>query len=173
MTQGRRSLIQLPLDPPQNINWLIPAASIFAALVVGLANFLAQRWRYRLDRTAASVEHLCGEINSAADLATRYWLIIPDATNLGEINALEAQIVGRQLRIQALFLAFRQQDHRLDLLVIMREMGADFYDALSGGNFQVRSRAQDLVRARLVQSRAAEMNGAIRAALAHRSRRLF
>jgi len=100
-------------------------------------------------------------------------LIIPDATNLGEINALEAQIVGRQLRIQALFLAFRQQDHRLDLLVIMREMGADFYDALSGGNFQVRSRAQDLVRARLVQSRAAEMNGAIRAALAHRSRRLF
>ena len=55
--------------------WVVPLA---AATLVAFGNFFVQRWRHQIDRTSLSVDHLCTELNSAADLATLYWLL--DAT---------------------------------------------------------------------------------------------
>ena len=45
------------------------------------------------------------------------------------------------------------------------DLVADFFDAMTGGNFQVVARAPDLVRALQVQNIAAGLNGALRNAL--------
>jgi hypothetical protein len=95
---------------------MVPAAGLAGAMLVALANYAIQRWRYRLDRTAASVDHLCEELNDTADLGTLYWLLDASQSD-AQSNAwtIEPQLVGRQMRLQSLILALGDLDRKLVL----------------------------------------------------------
>src|SRR5438309_788599 len=124
-------------------DWLIPTAGIAGACVVAFANYLVQRWRYRIDRLSTAVDHLCVEINDAADRATSYWLL--DTTQNDQrrgAESLEPQLVGRQMRIVELLAAVSQLDARISLDET-DEIVVDFYDKLTGANFQVKGRGSN------------------------------
>jgi hypothetical protein len=90
---------------------MVPAAGLGGALLVAIANYAVQRWRYRLDRISGSVDHFCEEVNSIADLSTQYWLL--DAIeHQDQVNAslLEPQLIGRQMRLQSLIIALSGLD---------------------------------------------------------------
>jgi hypothetical protein len=150
-------------------DWLVPAAGLVGALLVAIANYAIQRWRYRLDRISASVDHFCEEINDVADLSTQYWLLDASQTANQEKAALaEPQLVGRQMRLQSLALALAELDHKLvltrtDILLL------EFFDALTGGSFKVNARKPSPDHAQTVQALAAQINGALREAVSHRS----
>jgi hypothetical protein len=148
---------------------MVPAAGLTGAVLVALANYLVQRWRYRLDRIATSVDHLCEEINQVADLSTDYWLL--DASQANEQKqavSLEPRLVGGQIRLQSLILALGDLDRKL-VLIRTEMLLVDFYEALTGGDFKVVRRATSPDRAQLVQSLAAQINGELRHAVSVRT----
>jgi len=148
--------------------WVVPLA---AATLVAFGNFFVQRWRHQIDRTSLSLDHLCTELNSAADLATLYWLL--DATqNSDRVKArqIEPQLVGRQTRLQELTVALSEQDRSLDLRGFERLM-PDLYEAMTGGDFRVERRLPSPERAQNVQAMAARLNGQLRTSLGLRSHR--
>lgn len=153
------------------MEWMVPAAGLCGAALVAIANYLVQRWRYRIDRISNSVDHFCDELNSAADLGTQYWLLDAAHTDERKLAAtIEPQLIGRQVRLQSLILALAALDKQLvltrtDMLLI------DFYEALTGGDFKVSKRAQSSERAQLVQSIAAQLNGELRHAVSMRGQR--
>ena len=153
---------------------LIPFIGIIGACIVAIANYLVQRWRYQLDRLASAVDNLCKEINETSNLATDYWLLetIDDLSSFNKAQQFEPQIVGRQMRIQQLIVALSLQDRRLHLTHVHASL-AEFYDALSGGQFRVRQRDSDFGRAQLAQSQAAQLNGELMAALGNRAKVLI
>ena len=127
-----------------------------------------QWWRHRADLLSAAVDRVCEEINEAADLATEYWLI--DEPTSGDVNSLEARLVGRQLRLQQLITALESHTLQFPTPTTVGPLLVDLYDAMTGGEFRVQRRAQDLDRAQLVQAKAAELNGELRQAIAKRFR---
>jgi hypothetical protein len=136
--------------------WVIP---LVAAASVAFGNFLVQRWRHLIDRIGLSVDHLCIELNSTADLATRYWLL--DATqdsDRPEARRIEPQLVGRQIRLQELAIALGEQDRNFRLAEFERLM-PDLYEAMTGGDFHVERRLPSPERAQRVQAIAARLNG--------------
>jgi hypothetical protein len=151
--------------------WVVPAAALTGSSIVAVAGFFVQRWRYNIDRLSAAVDLLCSEINSAADLATACWLL--DKTEpLDAIKASqqEPQIVGRQLRIQALLLALTKHDKSWALDEVNTAI-ADLYDAMTGDNFRGMKRPANIERVQSVQSVAADLNGKLRMALSRRNKR--
>jgi hypothetical protein len=154
-------------------NWMVPAAGLAGAMLVALANYAIQRWRYRLDRTAASVDHLCEELNDIADLGTTYWLIDASEPN-AQFNAwtIEPQLVGRQMRLQSLILALEDLDKKL-VLTRTNMLLLEFYEALTGGDFKVNGRAPSRDQAQRAQAVAARINGELRHAFSLRSHLWF
>lgn len=147
----------------------MPAAGLTGAIFVAIANYLIQRWRYRLDRIANSVDHLCDEINDLADLSTQYWLLdASQADQQREAASLEPRLVGGQIRLQSLILALGDLDRKL-VLTRTEMLLVDFYEALTGGDFKVSKRAASPDRAQLAQSLAAQINGELRHAISIRS----
>lgn len=151
------------------ISWLVPAASIIAALIVAIANASVQKRRQNIDRLDTSVERFCAEINAAADLGTEYWLIESTQETHASLRRLEAQLIGRQTRLQELALALRAQDSRFPLEAVELAL-PDLYEAMTGGDFQVADRAASPELAKSVQASAAHLNGALRHALSARFR---
>lgn len=150
---------------------MVPAAGLTGAVLVAFANYLVQRWRYRLDRISNSVDHLCEEINDVADLSTQYWLLdASEAAQQKEAATIEPRLVGGQVRLQSLILALGDLDRKL-VLTRTEILLVDFYEALTGGDFKVLRRAASPGRAQLVQSLAAQINGELRHAVSIRSRR--
>lgn len=151
--------------------WTVPAAGLGGAVLVAIANYLVQRWRYRLDRISNSVDHFCAELNEIADLSTRYWLL--DASQKGtqqDVAAIEPQLVGRQMRLQSLILGISDLDRKL-ILTRTEIILVDFYEAITGGDFKVLKRGPSPERAQLAQSLAAQINGELRHAVGIRSQR--
>lgn len=150
---------------------IAPSFAVLGALIVAVANFLVQKWRYHLDRLSAAVDNLCHEVNNAGDIATRYWLLnsLTNPQDLAEIKRLEPQLLGCQMLIQQLILAIRLQDRRMHLTAVETAL-VDFYDALTGGQFRSKVRSDDPDRALRVKLVAAEFNGELRAALSVRAR---
>lgn len=147
----------------------VPLIGIVGSLIVAIANYLVQRWRYRIDHISSAVHRVTLVVREGAELATRYWLL--DGTQLGErttIEQLEYELVGLQSRLQQILVALSFQDSALDLNGVYSVV-ADFYDRLTGGDFQVRGRRPDPSRASDVQERAAELEGSLWRALARRS----
>lgn len=109
---------------------------------------------------------LCSVINDTADKSTEYWLLdcIADDRAAKALTA-EFVIVGKQSRIIQLISALGVQDQKL-VVPGLDDLATDLYGALSAGNFQVVGRAPDFIRASNVQNVAAQMNGALREALA-------
>jgi hypothetical protein len=149
-------------------DWIVPIIGLGGAVIVAVANFAVQRWRYRLDRLGGAIDHLCAELNSAAELSSTYWLLDTTQRDHAEkARILEPELVGRQIRLQSLFIAIRILDRRLDtdessnLLI-------SFYDDLTGGDFKTLTRPPDLERCQGAHSDAARLNGALRRALAER-----
>jgi hypothetical protein len=155
-----------------DISWVVPVASIGAAVIVASVNAAVQRWRHRVDRLGASVEELCKEINAAADLATAYWLT-EAAHQLknpsAPLRGLEAQLIGRQNRLQELTLALAAQDRRFSINTIEDAL-PDLFEAMTGGDFQVDGRPISPDQAQLVRAKAAMLNGELRRALGRRLR---
>jgi hypothetical protein len=121
---------------------------------------------------SVAVDHLCAEINNAADLGTEYWLL--DATqsvNLDAVRAIEPKLIGRQMRIQALVLALLAIDGTVEI-DSSEGLRTDLFDGLTGGSFGERDRKPDLDRASRVQASAARLNGELRSAVGRRSRKL-
>ena len=154
------------------LNWVVPATSIAAAVIVAAANATVQRWRHRVDRLGAAVEQLCNEINNAADLSTDYWLTeaahqLKDPST--PLRGLEAQMIGRQSRLQELTLALAAQDRWFSIQTLEDAL-PDLFEAMTGGDFQVEGRPVSHDQAQLVQARAAVLNGELRRALGRRLR---
>lgn len=104
-------------------------------------------------------------MNEAADQATAYWLLDCSTEEVGnQAHVAEFAILGRQMRIQHLIVALGVQEPSFSIPTL-DDLVIDFYDAMTGGNFQVKGRGQDLVRALQVQSTVASLNGAFRGAL--------
>ncbi|MGO9263991.1 MAG: STAS-like domain-containing protein [Candidatus Binataceae bacterium] len=154
-------------------SWALPAVSLLSALVVAIANYAIQRWRYRIDRLSAAVDHFCGEINSAADISTRYWLL--DTTQNDDSKKsreLEPELVGRQMRLQSLVLALRSLDSAFNI-TSTEEMLISLFEAMTGGEFQVVGRRPNPEKAQTAQSVAAQLNGELRQSVGSRSHRYF
>lgn len=154
-------------------DWMVPAAGLAGAMLVALANYAIQRWRYRLDRTAASVDHLCEELNDTADLSTTYWLL--DASQRdAQLNAwtIEPQLVGRQMRLQSLVLALGDLDKKV-VLTRTNILMLEFYEALTGGDFKVAGRPTSRDQAQRAQAVAAQINGELRHAVSLRTHLWF
>lgn len=127
--------------------------------------FGVQKWRYRTDRLAATIDNLCNEINNAADKATSYWLTESDTDEVRRRLLLtEYELVGRQSRIQELIGALNIQDEKL-VVADLDDLIASLLDAMTGGDFRVTGRTPDVVRAAEVQTVAARLNGCLRAGL--------
>jgi hypothetical protein len=153
--------------------WMVPAAGLIGALLVALANYAVQRWRYRLDRLSASVDHFCSEVNEIADLSTQYWLL--DASQQDQQQKtmmLEPQLVGRQMRLQSLILALSDLDKKI-ILTRSHMLLIDLYETLTGGDFKVTGRKASPERAQTAQAIAAQINGELRQAVGLRSHRWF
>jgi hypothetical protein len=151
--------------------WLPAVAGIAGAVVVAIANFAVQRWRYLTDRLGAAIDHFCNEINLAADLAAKYWLLdagVPHCQE--EVAILEPMLVGRQLRLQEILLVLFDQDKHLRLSAVQSSV-TELIAAMTGGQFRVRGRPPDAGRAQLAQAVAAQLNGEIRGALIQRNKR--
>ncbi len=151
--------------------WVVPSVSILAAVLVSIANYSIQRWRFIIDRLGMSIDQICGEINLSADLACDYWQI--DCKERGDdqrlASNLEPRLIGRQMRIQNLLVSLKQQDPKLDFTEIDIYI-ANLYSSMTGGTFQTVGRAADQRCGRDVQSNAASLNGAFRRALVKRMR---
>ena len=122
-------------------------------LLAGFAlSLLAKAIFSRIQETDARYDELCKLVAEAANLASEYWL---RAGNDLEVKRLEAVIHGLQLRIN---LMVTLVEHRHWTI---RELGSreldDFFDALTGGDFEVDNRDADLERAREVQLSASEL----------------
>lgn len=151
-------------------DWLVPTASILGATLVAIGNYAVQRWRYWSDRLGVAVDQFATEINNAADLGTTYWLLdLSNPADQQQGHKLEPILIGRQNRLQQLYLALGVQDRHFDRTAIRVSL-VDFYETLTGGNFQVAGRHPDPPRAREIQAIAARLNGELRGALARRRR---
>jgi hypothetical protein len=147
---------------------MVPTAGLAGAVLVAAANYAVQRWRYRIDRISASVDHFCEEVNSVAGLSTQYWLLDAERGDQPEVTRIEPQLVGRQMRLQSLILALRDLDKKLPLTGT-EILLLDFYDVLTGGDFQVHGRAPSPSDAQRAQALAARINGELRQAVSSRS----
>lgn len=104
------------------------------------------------DENKARVNDLCGTIEEAANLSTQYWLKPPWDQ---EIKQMEAVILGRQHQVLLLLDLLGKSDWSLpDLCESELE---NYLDSLTGGNFEVRGRSQDIGRAKDVQVNAANL----------------
>jgi hypothetical protein len=154
-------------------SWVVPSVSLVSALFVAVANYAIQRWRYRIDRISAAVDHLCGEINLAADASTRYWLL--DTTQKSDAlksKELEPELIGRQMRLQSLVIALKTLDPSLNLAEAEDQL-ALLFEAMTGENFQVSNRKDNPAQAKNVQCISAILNGELRNAIGLRSRDYF
>lgn len=152
-------------------DWIVPAVSLIAAGFVSTANYAIQRWRYAIDQLAASVKLLCDEINAVADLATKYWLLdLSQKADAAEGSKLEAELVGRQLRLQELVAALHMQDPRMELGDVEALLD-NFCDAITGGDFKVRNRPPNLQQLQQAQFSAARLNGQLRVSLSKRAKK--
>ena len=96
-------------------------------------------------------DELCLDVREAADVASDYWL--RDGSD-GQLNLLEARIIGYQWRINLLLNHLSEStwylrdrcEHELDM----------FIDGLTGGDFQVSNRNADHDRAITTQMAAAK-----------------
>jgi hypothetical protein len=136
--------------------------ALLGSLLVSIVGYLVQRWRYRNDRESAYADRFCEQINSAADLATEYWLLdsVVSADAGTRISLLEPQLVGRQVRIQSMYVAFQEFDPDINLTHVREDLVL-LYDELTGGQFQVRDRRSDPGRAQRCQTAAARVNGEV------------
>lgn len=160
-------------DPPALPAWFVPLISLASALFVALANYLIQRWRYRIDRISEAVDHLCTEINLAADASTRYWLLDTTQNDQAkQAKELEPELVGRQMRLQSLLVALRTLDPALKLDETEQQLTA-LFDTISGDDFRVSGRQQNPEKAQLVQSQAAQLNGELTTTAGRRSKSYF
>ena len=146
-----------------NFNWIVPIVSLAGACIIAYGNYKVQWWRYKLDRVAASIDQICNEINSTSDAAVKYWHLGHQTDD----SITGSELVGRQMRIQALVFALDILDPKLDL----SNMGAAlamFYELITGGSWQEPDRQSDPRRARRIQGQSAEINRLLRSALAKR-----
>lgn len=143
-------------------SWIVPAVSLFAAIIVALANVGVQVWRYKSDRVTSAIELLCREINEAADMSTEYWLQTGSYSASGA-QSFESRLIGRQMRLQALFVALKVRTHRLNLSE-SDQILLDLFDQMTGDAFGNTPREPNFSYARLVQKSAANLNGALRRA---------
>ena len=90
-------------------DWIPPLVGVVSAALVATANFLVQRWRYRIDRLSTAVDQLCAEVTLAADLATNYWLL--DTSQNEEKKRgkeFEARLIGFQVKLQSILMAIKK-----------------------------------------------------------------
>ena len=120
-------------------DWVPPFVGLGGACLVAGANFFVQRWRYRIDRLSLAVDHLCSEVNSAADLATNYWLLDTSQNDdAKKAREFEARLIGIQQRLQALLLAIKAMDNSLRLEDAELQF-LNLFEQLTGGPFGTKS----------------------------------
>jgi hypothetical protein len=105
-------------------------------------------------------------IFEAADLGAEYWIIKKtnksDAPTLEKGLLTETKLDGFQQKI-GLFATLLRAYVRVGTADKMSLLMADFFDALTGGNFGARARPIDQVKARLVYTTAADLVAHLRA----------
>ena len=123
------------------------AAGAFFGVFVGL---LVGWWKSHRDELRSLCDECCKTITEAAEAASAYWL-----TSSGdEKNTInEARLLGLQVRldgyrVMVVGLLERHQREKLNYAF------AEFYDALTGGEFKTSKRSIDNARAHAAQVKA-------------------
>lgn len=145
-------------------------SGILGGLLVAVIQYAGDQWRYRNDQRANFWHQIHNDLREAADLATDYWLRELPAYESPQVETqvVEARIIGYQVRLSQTLSVLEEDLLRIDLLQL-RPRFADFFDALSGGEFGVPGRPIDVERARAVQHSGALLAVDLRRALRRRS----
>jgi len=138
---------------------------LLGALVAALSAYIQLVWRANREAFEKRIDEFCALIFEAADLGAEYWATEKPqrkasdgarALLLSQLRIMESRIDGLQQKIELFRLLVRRQirlgDH--DALVGLM---AEFFDALSGGNFGAEVRKADIARARLVYTTATDV----------------
>jgi hypothetical protein len=130
-----------------------------------------QSLKYRRDGFNARMDEFCRLVFEAADYAADYWVSKKLSSTAKESNSearlkmriVEARIGGFQQKINLFFEVIRpflkvsDRDQLTNLL-------ADFFDAMTGGNFGAKARSADEMRAKLVYTNGSELVAHLRSA---------
>lgn len=104
--------------------------------LIGIPIALYVRYKFvRIDEVSSRFDDLCDTIQRAADAAAEYWCM-NGADDRAKI--LEAKMRGHQIKIDLLINLLQEENWALRDLCEMEQDA--FYDALTGGNFEVRNR---------------------------------
>lgn len=133
---------------------------VLAALLGATATFLLTAIKSSRDEQRDLCDTLGTSLLKAADLAAEYWLTDGKASN---IALLEAKLMGAQAYLSRYKLLANGWFLPKDRWAV-EDLLADFYDAITGGQFQVKSRSIDAARAQACQVRAAELAVLVRLA---------
>jgi hypothetical protein len=128
---------------------------------------IVQIWKYRRDAYASRVDEFCKLIFDTADLGAEYWMtkkIKKKDAEVGTEKVLltETKLDGFQRKI-SLFASILRVQVRVADKDKMSLLIADFFDALTGGNFGADARVTDPARARLVYTTGADLVAHLRA----------
>jgi hypothetical protein len=125
------------------------AGSAFFGVIVGL---FIQWWKSSRDEFRSLCDEFCETVRETSDVASSYWY----ADNSDEDIVAEARLTGLQRRLDGyrVLISSRLHDtHRRDLEFML----ADFFDAITGGEFRSKSRKRDLERVVGVQTVGADV----------------
>ncbi len=142
---------------------------LIGALVTLIVAVFQQAHKNRNDAFNARIDEFCKLVFEAADCAAEYWILSKrpssktDGTvaNQASIRLTETRIAGFQQKINLFFAVVRPylRTHDSDSLSALL---AEFFDAMTGGDFGAKARATDETRAALVYTNGSEVVARLR-----------
>lgn len=133
-----------------------------AALFGAAASIIVNGLKGVYDDAKAAADEFVGVVRTTADAASKYWLMEADAA---EFPLDEVKLLGLQRYLDNLRLVVFERLSSKDRTALTTRLG-EFYDAVTGGDFQVNDRSPDPRRATDCQVLAAEIMVDLR--MAHR-----
>jgi hypothetical protein len=144
---------------------------VFAAI----SAVMLQAWRWERDAFAKRIDEFCTLILDAADLAATFWTVSKPlvrpilgkesdpaiSKDLIELQKVQTRVEGYQRKID-LFRIMIQDKIRITDRDQIVDRSADFFDAMTGGNFDAPIRTSDPRRARLVYMHSADFIAQLR-----------
>jgi hypothetical protein len=125
----------------------------------GISAITLQFWKWNQEKFSARIDEFCKLVLEAADAGADYWTHakpLTDPEKRVAIQLAETKIDGFQRKVD-LFRVLIQPRLGLSDKDKLVELLANFFDALTGGNFGTNVRTSDPVRAKLVYVTAADL----------------
>lgn len=145
------------------MTWIDIIKLVLAALFGAAASLIVSWIKTDRDERSGICNNFAIALRDIADLGSEYWLLEP---NDQKLTILEVKLLGGQTYLSHLRMLALVDFRSVDRVRLIGELG-NFYDALTGGDFKVKNRSADFVRAEECQVKAAEIAVLIRSGLTH------